>query len=41
MCYQGDVLRPLGADEEANSRSVFSGRNLPVDECWKRSQNAG
>jgi hypothetical protein len=32
MCYQGDVLRPLGDDEEANSRIVFIGRNLPVDE---------
>ena len=32
MCYQGDVLRPLGGDEEANSRIVFIGRNLPVDE---------
>ena len=30
MCYQGDVLRPLGADEEANSRIVFIGRNLRV-----------
>ena len=38
MCYQGDVLRPLGADEEANSRIVFIGRNLPAWSYWRQNQ---